>query len=1058
MPTESSLTNAQDTEFVARRESVRRRLLRANTAVAVLIASTAVLAMSALWQSLRATKLQASAVANQQRAETAESQARSELWRALLTEARATRRGPSMTRRTETLEALGRAASIAPAPELRHEAIAALALPGDRVEATVPLDTSVRTYEFDSTLRQAALGLTNGDVVIYQFPEVKVSQQLRLADGPIPEAQGAVVGLSFSRDGAALAVRHNRGALAVWDLESGKMRFVRDAEQTRRPASRGLFNSDGTVLVAPVFTPDGFAALDARTGAILRHFGQFSSFHHCAVRPGTTQFAVYVDGLVSLIDWGTGETIAEYPYPEGARTLEWSADGKYLAIAGASLHVQVRDVARGTTTLLSGPKDSVVSLNFDPAGQHLAAVTADRTSLLWTLPETRPVSVIEGRRFVRWGPAGAASWAVARERLELRRPVVDPAYAKLTGVPEQAEGNTMDVSADGHWAVTRAFPFGLLVWNLEQPAPPEFIALTNVQSLCFHPVEPKLMLLSNQQPEVRDTTTVTVDGRLSLVLGAPRPQTNMLDRKTDLVTASADGETRAYVWLKAGRVWVEHLGHEPGLVEIQEVAHSSVELRSGSAWGTGTIALNTNGTWLVVGADGRQGTSLYDTRTGRLLKKIDEEVGGVQFSPDGRWLLLVALRQARLFRTSDWALMWSKSANAQSPNSSAVAAFSPDGRMLAIATTSSRAVLLATESGRELGILEAPDAAPLRTARWTKDGRRLVLATRNNTLEVWNPAALQTELTKLNLDWNAPDDASVPRPGSSPAAMPPASSSKWIAFILLGATGAAAFVALAFLQRHRRLIGEFSNAETLVLRRDRELQMERELHELKSQFVNTVSHEFRTPLGVIMASAENLRDYHERFTPAQRAEHLGDIFDASKTMSGLMEEVLLLGRVESGKVTFRPTPLDLPALCERFLDEVRSATEGRCPMQLRIVPTPHPARGDEGLLRHILVNLLSNAVKYSPAGQSVEVIMEPGEPFATFIIRDHGIGIPPEDLPHLFDAFHRGANVGEAPGTGLGLVIVKRCVELHGGTIECVSPPGQGTTFTVKLPLFLKLT
>jgi WD40 repeat protein len=554
VPPEPSSTAPHDTEFVARRESVRRRLLRANTAVAVLIASTAVLAMSALWQSLRATKLQASAVANQQRAETAEGQARSELWRALLTEARATRRGPSMTRRSETLEALQRAAAIAPVPELRHEAIAALALPEDRVEATVPLDAAVRAYDFDAALRQTALGLTNGDVVLYQLPDAKVSRRLRLADGPIPASQGAVVGLSFSPDGAALAVRYNRGALAVWDLGSGRMRFVRDADQIRRPASRGLFSSDGAVLVAPVFTPDGFAAMNARTGETLRHFGQFSSFHHCAVRPGATQFAVYADELVSVMDWQTGGKAGEYPYPEGARVLEWSADGRQLAIAGASLHVQVQDVARGTRTFLSGPKDSVVNLHFDPTGQHLAAVTADRASMLWKLPETRPVGVYEGRRFVRWGPSGVAGWAVPRERLELRRPVSNPAYAKLAGVPDQAEGDTMDVSADGHWAVTRAFPDGLLVWNLEQPAPPEFVALTNVQSLCFHSIEPKLFLLRGHRLEVRDATVVVGDGRRSLALGAPSVLSGVSNRLTGLVTSSAEGGTRAYVELKSGRV------------------------------------------------------------------------------------------------------------------------------------------------------------------------------------------------------------------------------------------------------------------------------------------------------------------------------------------------------------------------------------------------------------------------------------------------------------------------------------------------------------------------
>ena len=970
--------------------------------------------------------------------------------------------GSSLNRRAEALATLRRAAVIAPTSELRHEAIAALTLPEDRVETVVPLDAAVRSYEFDSGLRQAALGLTNGDVVVHQLADGSRSHRLRRADGPIPESQDAVVGLSFSPDGHELAVRYNRGALAVWNLPSGRMRFVRDADQTRRPASRGFFSSDGSVLVAPVFTPDGFAAMNAQTGETLKHFGEFSSFHHCAVRPGSTQFAVFADEIVSVMDWTTGQKITAYPCLEGARVLEWSADGRQLAIGTGRSQVQLWDVPRGTRTLLSGPKDSVVHLNFDPTGQRLAAVTADRVSHLWVLPDTRPVNVVEGRRFVRWGPSGATGLAVSRQRLELRRPIVNPAYARLSGAIDQAESYTMDVSPDGHWAISKAYPDGLLVWNLEQPAPPEFVALTNVQSFCFHPVEPKLLLLRNHHLEGHDVTVITTGKQRSLALGAPTEWTGVSNRLTGLVTISAQGQTRAYVEPKSGRVWVQHFGQEPGLLEIQDVLHSSVDQRSGSAWGTGTIALSTDGRWLVVGADGRRGTLLYDTRTGREVRKIDLEPGGVQFSPDGRWLVLAGLRQTRVFRTSDWSLVWSKPTEPQSPNTSGVAALSPDGTMLAVATSSSRMVLLAAESGRELGILEAPDASPIRTARWSKDGRRLILATRDNTLDVWHPAALLAELTTLNLGWNTP--APVHAASALAAEMTPATSSKWIALILLGATGAAAFVTLGFLQRHRRLIGEFSQAETLVLRRDKELQMERELHELKSHFVNTVSHEFRTPLGVIMSSAENLRDYHERFTPAQRAEHLHDIFAASQTMSGLMEEVLLLGRVESGKVTFRPAPLDLPALCERFIDEVRSATENRCPINVKFedgragTSAATAVRGDEGLLRHILVNLLTNAVKYSAPGRPVALTVEVHEPFAQFTIRDHGIGIPTEDLPHLFDAFHRGANVGNTHGTGLGLVIVKRCVDLHGGTIECQSQPGAGTTFTVRLPLFLKLS
>ena len=109
---------------------------------------------------------------------------------------------------------------------------------------------------------------------------------------------------------------------------------------------------------------------------------------------------------------------------------------------------------------------------------------------------------------------------------------------------------------------------------------------------------------------------------------------------------------------------------------------------------------------------------------------------------------------------------------------------------------------------------------------------------------------------------------------------------------------------------------------------------------------------------------------------------------------------------------------------------------------------------DEGLLQHILANILGNAVKYSPPEQPVEFTVTRCGTNAEFVIRDHGCGIPAADQPRLFTAFYRGSNVGQKPGSGLGLVIAKRCVDLHGGTIRCESEEGKGTTFIVNLPLF----
>jgi signal transduction histidine kinase len=131
-----------------------------------------------------------------------------------------------------------------------------------------------------------------------------------------------------------------------------------------------------------------------------------------------------------------------------------------------------------------------------------------------------------------------------------------------------------------------------------------------------------------------------------------------------------------------------------------------------------------------------------------------------------------------------------------------------------------------------------------------------------------------------------------------------------------------------------------------------------------------------------------------------------------------------------------------------------SAMNRKCPVVFHATDNLENASGDEVLLRHIFSNLLSNAVKYSSNGDRVEFKVQRAGTDALFTVRDHGIGIPESDQAHLFEAFHRAANVSQIPGTGLGLLIVKRCVELHGGTIAFESRVGTGTTFTVRVPLF----
>jgi signal transduction histidine kinase len=151
---------------------------------------------------------------------------------------------------------------------------------------------------------------------------------------------------------------------------------------------------------------------------------------------------------------------------------------------------------------------------------------------------------------------------------------------------------------------------------------------------------------------------------------------------------------------------------------------------------------------------------------------------------------------------------------------------------------------------------------------------------------------------------------------------------------------------------------------------------------------------------------------------------------------------------------FRPAALDLETFCRRVVDEVLSATNRRCSIKLSLAPGLPDAHADEGLLGHILTNLLSNAVKYSEPGACIQFTVERDSAEALCVIRDDGIGISEDDQQMLFTAFHRGTNVGTRAGTGLGLLLVKRCVELHHGNVRIQSKIGQGTTVTVTLPVF----
>ena len=233
------------------------------------------------------------------------------------------------------------------------------------------------------------------------------------------------------------------------------------------------------------------------------------------------------------------------------------------------------------------------------------------------------------------------------------------------------------------------------------------------------------------------------------------------------------------------------------------------------------------------------------------------------------------------------------------------------------------------------------------------------------------------------------------------------------------------------------------------------LQKQGELNAMKARFIAMASHEFRTPLATIHGSVELLRHYQNRLRPEQKQEALKKIDDAVYRMTRMLENVLLIGRADSGQLDFKPQPLALTRFCLGLIDELKSSMADRFD-KLKLVQTlPAPELKlwlDETLLRNIIGNLLGNAFKYTPDGKTVSFSAEIRADALVVAVADEGIGIPAADLPRLFESFHRASNVGQIAGTGLGLSIVRDSVNWHNGRIEVTSQVNQGSCFTVFLP------
>lgn len=231
------------------------------------------------------------------------------------------------------------------------------------------------------------------------------------------------------------------------------------------------------------------------------------------------------------------------------------------------------------------------------------------------------------------------------------------------------------------------------------------------------------------------------------------------------------------------------------------------------------------------------------------------------------------------------------------------------------------------------------------------------------------------------------------------------------------------------------------------------LDKERELNELKTKFVSIASHEFRTPLSTVLSSASLVQQYKERGELEKIDKHIHRIKSSVNHLTAILNDFLSLGRLEEGRIEVIKELVSVDQFFKEIHEEIRPLLkEGQhieltCELQQKQLPL------DKRVLRNILFNLLSNASKYSAAYKPIHIYCQSKNDNLIITIRDEGIGIPEVEVKHLFERFFRASNVTNIQGTGLGLNIVKRYVDLLNGTIDFTSAEGKGSTFSITLPL-----
>ena len=668
-------------------------------------------------------------------AQTKAKEATDSLWYSYLAQARAGRWSGRAGRRFESLEALRKAAELRPAPELRNEAIACMALADIRIAREL----------FD--IPAGVAWRPDGDYQRYALAEDKGISVRRLSDGRelmlLTGSEPPLHGLWFSPNGRYLDVRFGTEPyrLRVWDLDRGDGYQIAANRSVRNIA---FSHSSRTVAVAV----DGAVLIyDLVSRQMLKSLAQ----------PGLPWFLVFdakderlavanAEGLeVRILDVETGQILQTLAHPATVRMVAWHPDGQLLASACDDMQAYVWDTFTGKKrAALSGHQAEVIGVEFSHGGDLLASRSWDGTYRLWdplagrqlvAVPTTAlghfspgddyeigGVSDGKQTKLVRWEVATGRECRVLHSDLE---PYKGP--------------RSCSFSPDGRWLAS-GHSDGVRLWDVQTAKQIVFLPEGTTWSVMFEPSGRGFITSGESGLKRWPVEYQQTDQSVLLRIGpAGRFDLAGSSRRACL---SLDGRTLAI--LHSDRV---HVLDVPTWREKVELRGSSRE---------GYVALSPDGKWGATGFwEAGKPNQIWDLQTGSLVLELPDEQCTVTFSPDSQWLVTSTPSECHFWQVGSWKRLHSIPRGGAAELTGSVA-FTPDGRMVAIAHTRRSVRLVNTGTWQELATLEAPDPGVLSDLKFSPDGALLAAATENRVLHLWDLRSIRQQLAAMKLDWDLP--------------------------------------------------------------------------------------------------------------------------------------------------------------------------------------------------------------------------------------------------------------------------------------------------------------